>query len=81
MSVLAKDMTPRWTACRVAPPHQRHLRQHRHAVERGWVYGSLMYGDSAGAQRLHLLLGMLKTKRLRNALFAISRQFEQDQAR
>ena len=45
------------------------------AVERGWVYGSLMFGDSA-VRSGYILLGMLKTSYLRNALFAISRQFE-----
>jgi type VI secretion system protein VasG len=45
------------------------------AVERGWVYGSLLFGDSA-VRSGYLLLGMLKTTFLRNALFAISRQFE-----
>ncbi len=45
------------------------------AVERGWVFGSLMFGDSA-VRSGYVLLGMLKTTFLRNALFAISRQFE-----
>jgi len=45
------------------------------SVERGWVYGSLMFGDSA-VRTGYVLLGMLKTSFLRNALFAISRQFE-----
>ncbi|MFG6489775.1 type VI secretion system ATPase TssH [Roseateles sp. BYS78W] len=45
------------------------------AIERGWVYGSLMYGDTA-VRSGYVLLGMLKTTFLRNALFAISRQFE-----
>jgi type VI secretion system protein VasG len=45
------------------------------AVERGWVYGSLLYGDSA-VRTGYVLLGMLKTTFLRHALFAISRQFE-----
>ncbi|MEO6276765.1 type VI secretion system ATPase TssH [Roseateles sp.] len=45
------------------------------AVERGWVYGSLMYGDTA-VRSGYVLLGMVKTTYLRNALFAISRQFE-----
>ena len=45
------------------------------AIERGWVYGSLMYGDNA-VRTGYLMLGMLKTSYLRNALFAISRQFE-----
>ncbi|MEP6872836.1 MAG: type VI secretion system ATPase TssH [Burkholderiales bacterium] len=45
------------------------------AVERGWVYGSLMFGDSA-VRTGYLMLGIQKTPRLRNALLAISRQFE-----
>ncbi|MCR5864941.1 type VI secretion system ATPase TssH [Aquincola sp. J276] len=49
------------------------------AVERGWVYGSLMFGDTA-VRTGTLLLGMLKTGLLRNALFAMSRQFEKIKA-
>jgi type VI secretion system protein VasG len=45
------------------------------AVERGWVYGSLMFGDTA-VRTGYVLLGMVKTSFLRNALFAMSRQFE-----
>ena len=45
------------------------------AIERGWVYGSLMYKDGS-VRSGYLLLGMLKTSYLRNALYAISRQFE-----
>ena len=45
------------------------------AVERGWVFGSLMFGSSQ-VRTGHLLVGMLRTPNLRNALFAISRQFE-----
>ena len=45
------------------------------SVERVWVYGSLMFGDSA-VHTGYVMLGMLKTGFLRNALFAISRQFE-----
>ena len=45
------------------------------AIERGWVYGSLLYGEGA-VRSGHVLVGMLKTKNLRNALVAISRQFE-----
>ncbi|CAN5680940.1 type VI secretion system ATPase TssH [soil metagenome] len=45
------------------------------AVQQGWVYGSLMFGDSA-VRSGYVLLGMVKTSFLRNALFAISRQFE-----
>ena len=45
------------------------------AIERGWVYGTLMFGET-GVRTGHVLLGMLKTRELRNTLLAISRQFE-----
>jgi type VI secretion system protein VasG len=45
------------------------------AVERGWVYGTLMFGESR-VRTGHLIVGMLKTSSLRNALLGISRQFE-----
>jgi type VI secretion system protein VasG len=45
------------------------------AVERGWVYSTLMFGDSQ-VRTGHLFVGMMKTPSLRNALVAISRQFE-----
>ena len=44
------------------------------AIERAWVYGSLQFGDGA-VRSGYLLLGMLKTQHLRNALLAISREF------
>ncbi|WP_118178754.1 type VI secretion system ATPase TssH [Paraburkholderia phosphatilytica] len=46
------------------------------AVERGWVFGSLLFGESQ-VRTGHLVVGMLKTSSLRNALYGISRQFEQ----
>ena len=49
------------------------------AIERGWVYGTLMFGD-AQVRSGYLLLGMLRTNSLRNALVAISRQFEKIKA-
>src|SRR5689334_18711630 len=45
------------------------------AVERGWVYSTLMFGDTR-VRTGHLMVGMLKTPSLRNALLAISRHFE-----
>ncbi len=45
------------------------------AVERGWVYATLMFGEPR-VRTGHLVIGMLKTPSLRNALMAISRQFE-----
>jgi type VI secretion system protein VasG len=43
-------------------------------VERGWVYGSLMFGDQH-IRTGHLLVGALKTPVLRNALLAMSPEF------
>ena len=45
------------------------------AVERAWVFGTLMFGVTQ-IRTGHLILGMLKTPQLRNALFATSRQWE-----
>jgi type VI secretion system protein VasG len=45
------------------------------AVERGWVFGSLMFGESQ-VRTGHLMVGLLKTPSLRNSLYGISRQFE-----
>jgi type VI secretion system protein VasG len=45
------------------------------AVERGWVYATLMFGEPR-VRTGHLVVGILKTPSLRNALVAISRQFE-----
>ena len=49
------------------------------AIEQAWVYGTLMFGDSQ-VRSAYLLLGMLKTPSLRNALVGISRQFEKIKA-
>lgn len=48
-------------------------------VERAWVFGTLMFGESS-VRSGHLVFGMLKTTNLRNALYAISRQFERVKA-
>jgi type VI secretion system protein VasG len=45
------------------------------AVERGWVYGTLLYKESA-VRTGHLVVGMLKTNSLRNMLYAISPEFK-----
>ncbi|MBE0616354.1 MAG: AAA family ATPase, partial [Proteobacteria bacterium] len=45
------------------------------AVERGWVYGTLMFGESQ-VRTGHLVVGILKTKTLTHALLGISREFE-----
>lgn len=49
------------------------------AVERAWVYGTLMFGE-AQVRSGHLVVGMLKTNDLRNALLGISREFEKVRA-
>jgi type VI secretion system protein VasG len=43
-------------------------------IERGWVYGTLQYGESAVRTGL-LMMGAVKTPNLRNALHAISAEF------
>ncbi|MEW8294432.1 MAG: type VI secretion system ATPase TssH [Candidatus Thiodiazotropha sp.] len=45
------------------------------ATERGWVYGTLMFGDSQ-VRTGYLVIGILKTNSLRNALLRISDQFK-----
>ena len=45
------------------------------AVERGWVYGSLMFNDRQ-VRTGYLLIGLLKTASMRGALLSISKQFE-----
>ncbi len=48
------------------------------AIEKGWLYASLMF--QAGRVRSgHLIFGMLKTPTLRNALFQISGEFRKVQ--
>ena len=45
------------------------------AVERGWVFATLMFGESQ-VRSGHLMVGILKTNILRNALKGISGEFE-----
>jgi type VI secretion system protein VasG len=45
------------------------------AIERGWVFATLMFG-AAQIRTGHLLVGMVKTPTLRNALFGTSRQWQ-----
>jgi len=49
------------------------------AVERGWLYATLMFGEPR-VRTGHLMVGILKTSSLRNAAIAISRQFEKIKA-
>ena len=45
------------------------------AVERGWVYGSLLFGEFQ-VRTGHLVIGILKTRTLSHALAGISKEFE-----
>jgi len=45
------------------------------SVERAWVYGTLMFGESQ-VRSGHLVVGLLKTASLRNVLYGMSKQFE-----
>lgn len=45
------------------------------AVERGWVFGTLMFGESQ-VRSGHLVVGILKTKGLSHALQSISKEFD-----
>jgi len=45
------------------------------AVERGWVYATLMFGESQ-VRFGYLIIGMLKTRGLRSALYGVSGEFE-----
>ncbi len=45
------------------------------AVKEGWIYATLLFNDSQ-VRTGYLLVGLLKTPVLRNALIAISREFE-----
>ncbi|MDE2567161.1 MAG: type VI secretion system ATPase TssH, partial [Burkholderiales bacterium] len=76
MSALAKDLTAALDRLpRGATSLSGIAENIADAIERGWVYGTLLYGDHA-VRSGYLLVGMLKTRNLRNALVAISRQFE-----
>ena len=49
------------------------------AVERGWVFGTLMFGESQ-VRSGHLIVGILKTKGLSHALQSISKEFDKIKA-
>jgi len=75
-SRLAKDITDALDRLPRGATSISDLSSHlENAVERGWVYATLMFGESK-VRTGHLVVGILKTPSLRNALVAISRQFE-----
>lgn len=67
--VAALDRLPRGaTAISDFSPHLEE------AVERGWVFGSLLFGENQ-VRTGHLVVGFLKTPGLRNVFLGLSREF------
>ena len=76
---LARDLTESLERLPRGATSISDLSEHiENAVERGWVYASLMFSDSQ-VRGATLVFGMLKTTSLRNALYAISREFQKIQ--
>ncbi len=74
-SRLAKDMTEALDRLPRGSSSISDLSSHLDdAVERGWVYGTLMFKESQ-VRTGHLIFGMLKTPPLRNVLLGISGEF------
>src|SRR4029077_13835151 len=75
-SRLAKDVTEALDRLPRGATSISDLSSHiENAVERGWVYSTLMFGEPR-VRTGHLVIGMMKSSTLRNALLAISRQFD-----
>jgi len=73
---LAKDFTDTLDSLPRGSTSISDLSQHvEDAVERGWVFGTLMFGENQ-VRSGHLIVGILKTKSLQNALLGISKEFE-----
>ncbi|UCC98958.1 MAG: type VI secretion system ATPase TssH [Phycisphaerales bacterium] len=74
-SRLAADMTANLDGLPRGSTSISDLSSHlEEAVERGWVYGSLLFGESQ-IRTSHLIVGMLKTSGLKNVLLGISNEF------
>ena len=79
-SRLAKDFTDALDRLPRGASSISDLSQHiEDAVERGWVFGTLMFGESQ-VRSGHLIVGILKTKGLSHALTSISKEFEKIKA-
>ena len=75
-SRLARDMTEELDRLPRGATSISDLSSHlEEAVERGWVYGSLLFGESQ-IRTGHLIVGILKTSGLKNVLLRISKEFE-----
>ncbi len=74
-SRLAKEITQALDALPRGASSITDLSSHvEEATERGWLYGTLMFGD-AQVRTGYLMIGLLKTHSLRHALLRISDQF------
>lgn len=79
-SRLAKDFTDALDRLPRGSTSISDLSQHiEDAVERGWVFGTLMFGESQ-VRSGHLIVGILKTKGLSHALQSISKEFDKIKA-
>ncbi|MBS0603324.1 MAG: type VI secretion system ATPase TssH [Proteobacteria bacterium] len=79
-SVLVKDLTDALDRLPRGSTSITNLSAHvEEAVERGWVYGSLMFGE-AQVRTGYLVVGILKTPSLRSALLGISKEFDKFKA-
>jgi type VI secretion system protein VasG len=75
-SHLARDFTDALDRLPAGSTSISDLSSHiQEAIEQGWLYASLMY-NSSQVRTGHLIVGMVKTSDLRNALNAISGQFK-----
>src|SRR5215210_5030996 len=75
-SRLAKDMTEALDRLPRGATSISDLSTHvENAVERGWVYSTLMFGD-VRVRTGHLMIGILKTRLLSLALNGISPEFQ-----
>ncbi|MCU7840102.1 MAG: type VI secretion system ATPase TssH [Candidatus Thiodiazotropha sp. (ex Troendleina suluensis)] len=75
-SHLAKDITETLDSLPRGSTSISDLSSHvEEATERAWVYGTLMFSD-AQVRTGYLIVGVLKTNSLRNALLRISDQFK-----
>ncbi|MFB0553034.1 MAG: type VI secretion system ATPase TssH [Phycisphaerae bacterium] len=74
-SRLAKDMTEELDRLPRGSTSISDLSSHlEESVERGWVYGSLLFGELQ-VRTGHLIVGILKTGGLKNVLLRISSEF------
>jgi type VI secretion system protein VasG len=79
-SRLAKDLTESLDRLPRGSTSISDLSSHvEEAVERGWVYGTLMFKESQ-VRTGHLVVGLLKTPSLRHSLIGISKEFEKVKA-